>query len=286
MQSKNPLVSIIITTRNSAETLLDLLKSIKNQTYSRIEVIVVDNNSNDQTKDIALKFTKLVWNSGPERSAQRNFGAFKSKGKYLLILDSDMELQKSVLKECVELAENGHVGAITIPEKTVGDGLLQNIRRFEREMYEGDSSIELARFYPKKIFLEVGGYDEDLTGPEDYDLFYRVAQKTKVGRTRSYILHHEEGLTLFKLLQKKFYYASKGALYAEKHPELIKIQGTIIFRKSYFKNWKKFIQNPLTGFLFLIVRILETIWAVVGYISTVGLGNFLKKLLLMFSDTS
>ena len=282
MGSKSPLVSVIITTKNSAATLSVLLVSIVKQSFKNIEIIVVDNFSTDKTEEISKQFTIRVFKKGPERSVQRNFGADKAKGKYLLILDSDMELEKDVIRECVFKAEREKIWAITIPEKTVGRGFIQNIRRFEREMYEGDSSIELARFYLKKIYMDAGGYDEDLTGPEDYDLFYRVRQKTKVGRVKSYILHHEEGLTLPKLLQKKYYYASKGALYGEKHPELIKTQGTILFRKAYFKNWKKFVTHPIIGLTFLFTRTLETIWAVLGYISAVGFINFFKKLVRTF----
>ncbi|OGE18069.1 hypothetical protein A3F00_02030 [Candidatus Daviesbacteria bacterium RIFCSPHIGHO2_12_FULL_37_11] len=281
MKGNNPLISVIITTKNSSVTLSTLLKSIQKQSYKKIEIIVVDNNSSDKTVEIAKKFTKKVFNKGPERSAQRNLGALKSKGKYLLFLDSDMELGKKVIEECVELSEKKGIEVIIIPEKTVGRGFIQTIRRFEREMYEGDSSIELARFYSKRVFVKARGFDENLTGPEDYDLFYRVMKVAKAGRVKSYIYHHEEDLTLIKLLQKKFYYAKRGALYAEKHPELIRTQGLILFRKVYFKNWKKFVRRPVTGISFIFVRILETIWAVAGYISAVGIVNFLKKLIVV-----
>src|SRR3989344_3215998 len=83
------LVSIVITTRNSASTIGELLKSIKVQDYSRIEIIVVDNKSSDGTGEIAAQYTKKVFDKGPERSAQRNFGARKAKGQYLFFLDSD-----------------------------------------------------------------------------------------------------------------------------------------------------------------------------------------------------
>lgn len=285
MKNKNLLVSVIITTKNSSITLPTLLKSIKTQSYKNFEIIIVDNFSTDNTIKIAKNFTQKVFIKGPERSAQRNFGASKSKGKYLLIIDSDMELSKNVIKECVEIAQEKKISAIIIPEKTTGQGFIQNIRRFEREMYEGDLSIELARFYSKKIFVSVGGYDEDLTGPEDYDLSYRVGRQNKIGRIKSYILHNEENLTLSKLLQKKFYYASKGALYAEKHPELIRTQGTILFRKSYLKNFTKFIKHPITGLSFLFVRSLEMIWAVSGYIKTVGFGNFFRQLIKVFGTS-
>lgn len=270
------LISVIITTKNSALTLTKLLESIKCQTYKNFEIIVVDNNSSDQTVKIVKRYTKKVFNIGPERSAQRNFGAKKALGKYLLFLDSDMELTENVLKECAK--KSIRFKALILPEKTVGEGIVPAIRRFEREMYEGDSSVELARFYDRKIFFQIGGYDESLTGPEDYDLSYRFSKKYKIGRIQSYVLHHEEGIRWTKLLQKKFYYAKKGSLYAEKHPELITSQGTILFRKVYLKHWKKFVLNPVLGICFLVTRVIETAFAVAGYICAVGIINFSKKL--------
>jgi len=54
------LVSIIITTKNEEKNIENCLKSIKLQTYSNIEIIVVDNNSSDQTKEISQKYTDKV----------------------------------------------------------------------------------------------------------------------------------------------------------------------------------------------------------------------------------
>ena len=78
-----PLVSIVVTTKNEEKNIENCLNSIKNQNYpqNKIEIIVVDNNSIDKTKQIALRYTDKVYNFGPERSAQRNFGVKKSKWK-------------------------------------------------------------------------------------------------------------------------------------------------------------------------------------------------------------
>ena len=84
----NSLVSVIITTKNEQAVIGRLLESIKMQSYPKIEVIVVDNKSADRTKQIAKKYTKLVYNAGPERSAQRNYGAKKAKGDFLFFLDA------------------------------------------------------------------------------------------------------------------------------------------------------------------------------------------------------
>ena len=85
-REKTPMVSVIVPTCNSAKTLELCLKSIKTQTYPNIEIIIVDKNSADNTRKIAEKYGK-VFIKGPERSAQRNFGASQAAGEYLVFLD-------------------------------------------------------------------------------------------------------------------------------------------------------------------------------------------------------
>jgi glycosyltransferase involved in cell wall biosynthesis len=87
---KQPLVSVIVPTRNNAGTIAACLNSIRKQSYRQIELIVVDNGSNDDTLNIAKKYADAVYTHGPERSAQRNYGAKRSKGAYVLIVDSDI----------------------------------------------------------------------------------------------------------------------------------------------------------------------------------------------------
>jgi len=75
------LVSVIITTKNEAKNIKQCLESIKRQTYAAIEIVVVDNNSLDATVAITKAYTAHIFTKGPERSAQRNFGA-KSETHY------------------------------------------------------------------------------------------------------------------------------------------------------------------------------------------------------------
>jgi len=276
--NKTPMVSVIIAIKNEEKNIRRLLKSVRRQTYKNLEVIVVDNNSTDQTKRIAGHFTKKVFNKGPERSAQRNFGVKKARGKFVLILDADMELTAKVVESCINNIDDHK--ALIIPERTVGKSFVARVRAFERAMYMGDPSIEVARFFERKIFNEFGGYDLSLTGPEDYDLPYRISKRYSIGRATKYILHHEEDMTIGRLLRKKFYYARKGARYARKHPELVATQGNLLFRKAYFRNWKKFVENPLLGLSFIFVRALEATWAVGGYISEVGFRGLTRTLLV------
>jgi glycosyltransferase involved in cell wall biosynthesis len=272
------LVSIIIPTFNEELVIETLLKSIKLQTYKNIETIIVDDESTDNTVAVAKKHTNKVYKrKHAERSVQRNFGAKKSKGDFLVFLDADMELTMGVIEDCVKKMKLG-IGALVIPEKTTGNGFIQKVRRFERDMYVGDLSVEVARVFDRKIFFDLGGYDEDLTGPEDYDLPYRISKHRKIRRATEHLLHHEERSTLISLLRKKYYYAQKGAKYAQKHPELVMQQGNLIFRKAYLKNWRKFLNHPLMGLSFIFIRILEAVSAVSGFVSAVGITAFVKTL--------
>ena len=268
------LVSIIITTKNSSRTLEALLKSIKNQSYEQssrasrtksIEIIVVDNSSTDQTKEIASFYTKKIYKKGPERSAQRNFGVSKAKGKYVFILDSDMELQKRVVSECVKVLKNKKLGALIVPEKSFGIGFWTQFKVFEREFYVGEDNIEAARFFRKKLFKKFGGYDLLITGPEDWDLPLRMKKSgVKIGRIKSYILHNELTFSPWRSAKKKFYYATGASVYLKRHPEMVLSQGNLLFRSVFIRKWRKLLSHPFLAVGMICVKILEAIGAMVG----------------------
>lgn len=264
-----PLVSVIITTKNSSLTLIALLESIKAQSYKSIEVILVDNNSSDDTVSIAKKYTQRVFQKGPERSAQRNYGAKMSKGEYLLFLDSDMELSKSVVKDCVEpyKGDDKKIGGIIIPERSFGLGLWSKAKILEREINRGEEYFEAARFFPKKIFFSVGGYDEKLTGPEDWDFPQRVVKEYKISAIKSFILHNEGKLSLKTLAKKKYYYGLSVHQYLEKQNIPVLSPKTIyFFRKGFYKNWRMLIDNPLVTVAMIIMLTIELYFGGLGYL--------------------
>jgi len=194
-----PLISIVVTTRNEERNIANCLESIRAQTYPQeeIEIIVVDNNSTDKTKEIAKKYTDKVYNKGPERSAQRNYGMIeKAKGKYVMYLDADMILSATVIKKAIEKLESSNIKrvptqsrddqassitlvALYIPEIVLGNSFWNRVRRFERSFYDG-TAIDCVRIIRKDIFKKVCGFDLSMTGPEDWDLDKKVR---KTGKT-------------------------------------------------------------------------------------------------------
>lgn len=261
----SPRISVIVPTYNSQETIETCLKSIKEQTYSPLEVIVVDEYSKDKTVEIACRYTEgKVYSYGPERSAKRNFGAKKAEGRCLFFVDSDMELTPNVVEECVNKVERSKAGAVIIPEISAGEGFWAKCRILERSCYIGDEVIEAARFFNREIFWKVGGYDEKMVGAEDWDLHQRVIDSGfEIARIESQIKHHEGRLQLRSLMKKKYSYSRAFRHYYQRHPHTAKKQFTP-FRRAYFRNWKRFAKDPIHTLGFIILKSAEATAAISG----------------------
>lgn len=263
------LISIIITTKNEEKNIENCLKSIKRQSYPQelMEIIVVDNDSSDKTKEISESFSQglaplnlKVFNWGPERSAQRNFGVEKSKGEYFIFLDADMILSEKVIESCVKKVENNpEIIALYISEIVTGKKFFSRVRCFERSFYDG-TVIDGVRFIKKDKFLEVKGFDEKLTGPEDWDLDKKLRLVGKIDSIKTPIYHNEAEFDLKKYLSKKGYYAKKFDEYilkwGKEDPDLQKQFGIYYrFLGVFIENgkWKKIITHPIltVGMYFL-----------------------------------
>jgi glycosyltransferase involved in cell wall biosynthesis len=94
-----PLVSVIIPTKNSVYTIERTLLSVKNQTYRNLEVIVVDNHSTDDTISIVKRVMPeaKVFMHGPERAAQKNHGPERSSEEAGMLASSGMTKAKTTL---------------------------------------------------------------------------------------------------------------------------------------------------------------------------------------------
>lgn len=218
-----PLVSIVIPTRNSALTLKLCLESVKKQTYSNIETIVVDNNSRDSTLRIAGDYGAIVLTKGPERSAQMNFGIRKSGGKYVYRLDSDMIASPGVVDEAVEICESASIDGVII--RVISDPTVSfwsKVRSFERmNLYHYDSNVAV-RFLSRRAFDKVNGFDESLNGFEDYDLHDRfVGAGFHFGRINSNEVHIGEPRTLSEIAVKHFYYGKDLRRYVTKNGKAV-----------------------------------------------------------------
>lgn len=265
-QRSEGFITIIIPTKNSAKTIGRCIESIQeNRSGDRIDIIVVDNGSTDQTRFIASALGATVLNGGPERSAQRNIGAQNSSGDYLFFVDSDMEFTSHVLRECYGAINQG-IDAAVVSEITVGNGYWANVRKLERASYFGDSLYEAARLFKKSTFLDLGGYDTSLTGLEDFDIQARIEKgNLRVAHLRASILHNEETFNVRAHLAKKYYYASKSRTYLTKYPTR-SIAQFFPLRRTYLRRRSPVAHNPSAFIGLMFLKVAEVVVATIAVV--------------------
>lgn len=249
----NPLVSVIIPSYNSSKTIGVTLGSLSKQTYKHREIIVVDRGSKDATRTIARRYTNKVYTHGLERAAQVNFGATKARGKYLYRVDSDFVVEPDVIAQCVTVCEEQHIDGIAVHNTSAeGLGFWADVRKFERNTYRDDALIVAVRFFKKKSWETIGGFDETLFGPEDYDFHNRfVGAGFRWGRVSAIERHLGEPKSLADIWRKHFFYGTQMVRYYRKHP-VTAIKQFNPVRISFIRHLVPLFMHP-TIFLGLIV---------------------------------
>lgn len=141
-------ISAVINTRNEAKFLEECLKSLAFVD----EIVVVDMESDDESRDIAYKFTPNVYTHKPMDWVEpaRNFALKKAAGDWILLLDPDETVPKTLAAKLVEIADKGEVDFVRIPRKNIifGDWVKHsrwwpdhNIRFFKKGAVEWQDAI-------------------------------------------------------------------------------------------------------------------------------------------------
>jgi glycosyltransferase involved in cell wall biosynthesis len=191
MSSKNPVVSVIIPTYNQADLLKKSLQSLLDQTFPDWEAIVIDNNSEDDTKEVVknLQDQRIIYETFHNQgiiAASRNLGIHLAKGDYIAFLDSDDLWYPPKLSECLKKMQQGKeivCHGLWIRK----DGILQNkliptppYQNFYKTLlYNGNSVIATSAVIMKKqCFDRYGGFSEDpaMVTAEDYELWLRLSK--------------------------------------------------------------------------------------------------------------
>jgi glycosyltransferase involved in cell wall biosynthesis len=184
------LVSVIIPSYNHGNFLSRAIDSVLSQTYRNVEIIVVDDGSSDNTKQVAESFPHVVYvyqhNQG--LSAARNTGIDHSKGKYLLFLDADDWLSVDAIKKDLDIliehpeaafVSGGHVkinDAGKILEEVREDIRSHHYLHFLQGNYIGMHATVL---YARWIFDKFR-FDTTLRACEDYDLYMKISRRFPV----------------------------------------------------------------------------------------------------------
>lgn len=182
----NPLVSVIIPTYNRDYILEEAILSVLKQTYSPIELIVVDDGSKDKTpflvKKYPLKYVRLPKNFGV--SFARNRGILHSKGELIAFLDSDDKfLPKKIEKQVAFFIEHPECKILQTEEIWYKGKRRLNPKKYhaKAEGYFLDRAVKLCVvsistvMMKREVFFELGFFDEEFPLCEDYEYWLRVA---------------------------------------------------------------------------------------------------------------
>ncbi|MGC9318930.1 MAG: glycosyltransferase family 2 protein [Armatimonadota bacterium] len=187
---QEPLVSAVIPAYNEAEIIGRAIESVRKQTYSNIEIVVVDDGSSDDTAEVVRREhpdAVLVQQANKGLSGARNSGVRASSGEYLAFLDADdlwaptkIERQLGALLGNPEFDWVGTNAVVEIGSRSYPHGPPWRPRLFELSLpevlgYPGEMRpVGSSIMFSTEVFWDVGGYDEELAFAEDMDLFCRL----------------------------------------------------------------------------------------------------------------
>ncbi len=199
--SQNLFFSIIIPTYNRANLIKNTLKGVFEQTYPHYEIIVVDNCSTDNTREVLqplidqgkIRFIKHERNY--ERARSRNTGMENARGDFLTLLDSDDFMYPNNLEEAAKFAqENPEIKCfhnfyelVDGNRKTVYKNKFPSLKNQLKAITNGNFMSCIGNFIHRDIYTNYK-FDtfQDLIGSEDWEFWLRVLADHKLGRIGKY----------------------------------------------------------------------------------------------------
>lgn len=256
-------VSVIVPCYNEELNLIRTINSIKKQTYQNIEVIIVNDGSyNLLTKKILNSFKDkkitIINQKNKGLGISRNIGIKKSKGKFVLFLDSDDWLHTNAVEEFVKFLNNNedipYVYSNIVNKNQSNAVLIRHFNFFEQLF---SNQIPYSIFIRRNVLFNIGLYDEKMPimGFEDWDLNLRLGAKKFYGacinKNLFYYNVSEDGM-LKSLSLKNF--ITLYLYIRNKNKDLYKFKNIL---KIYFKFYK--VKSTHTLILYFFYNFLFSI---------------------------
>jgi len=199
MMEKQPLVSVIMPCYNGEKFISNAIESVLNQTYQNWELIVVDDGSTDNSKDIIRKYTTInnkitltehKCNKGIAKT--KNAGIANARGKYIAFLDQDDIWLNSKLELQLERFEIGsdNIGVVCTGMIFTDTNMkpINIFRGFKDEdqktliknLYLKPTNSSSIMMVNKEYFEHIGTFNEELIGWDDYELLVRLATISQI----------------------------------------------------------------------------------------------------------
>ena len=180
----NDIISIIIPTYNRVHSLTDSIMSVLEQSVGNWELIIVDDGSTDETRQLMSKFltnerVKYYFQENSGVSTARNKGVELSRGDYVIFLDSDDRFLPGLFSKLNEVDYTSYdLICWQVLKKVDGKSSVWKPRKLEK-IYNKITATFLAGSicYKKQVFIESGGFDPEMSFGENYELGMRISEK-------------------------------------------------------------------------------------------------------------
>jgi glycosyltransferase involved in cell wall biosynthesis len=185
---KSLLVSLAIPTYNYGQYISEAIESVLSQTYQNIEIIIVDDGSTDNTREVVRKYpmVKYIYQKHAGILRSMNRVAMISKGEYFMGIGADDKLHPNYVERCVnEINKDNHIAFVWTARQEFGQSnkvRMPRILHHRFSIFNGTGGQLGAALWRRKVFLEVGGEDETLPALEDLDLAIRICRKGWKGK--------------------------------------------------------------------------------------------------------
>ncbi len=196
------MASVIIPVRNREPFIGRAIESALNQDFTDYEVIVVDNASEDRTRDAVRKFSdprvRLIENPMGSIAFALNTGLRAARGKYVLQLDSDDAYAPETIRAMVEFMEERPECGLAISYYQVTDeemnpipGMIITHDEYDRNNIMRCEGAGAVRSWRREVLLEIGGFDEEFGNyGEDYDAVLKVSERYEVCRVHQVLYYY------------------------------------------------------------------------------------------------
>jgi glycosyltransferase involved in cell wall biosynthesis len=228
----SPQVSVVIPVYNGEKTLRKCLESVSNQTYDNYSIIVVDNNSSDNSKAIIEEFQKrnsnlsYIFEQEQGRGIARNAGINSVKGEIIAMTDSDCVVPKNWIEELVGSIVQGKESAVMGFEYSlVGSFWAGNVQQDESEWAQRNlegkyiNTIDSKNFAIKTQLMKKLMFDPNLKRCIDLDLALRLSGLSRVRFLPAVKVGHLHPGSLWKTFTVNFDKAFWHAKLNKKHKE-------------------------------------------------------------------
>lgn len=203
MTTENPLVSVIIPNYNHARFLGDAVRSVLEQTYRPVEIIVVDDGSTDNSGEVAAGFgeqIRYIYQTNAGLSAARNTGLRAAKGDLIGVLDADDMYEPNFLATLVAAlqadpeADGVYCGYQFVDETNNPLPQIENRPVPSADLYtallDGNFFVPESVFLRRRVYDVVGFFDESLRACEDWDVWLRAAKKFRLIHSPHILTRH------------------------------------------------------------------------------------------------